>query len=49
VNVLAVELDDDIAWLDGAVVDRPALDDPGDQRARAVAISRLSAISSVTG
>src|SRR6185437_4830207 len=32
VNVLAIELDDDIAWLDGAVVDRPALDDPGDQR-----------------
>jgi hypothetical protein len=32
-HVLAVELDDDVAGLDRAVVDRPALDDAGDQRA----------------
>ena len=32
-DVLAVELDDDVARQDGAVVDRPALDDAGDQRA----------------
>ena len=32
VDVLAVELDDDVARLDRAVVDRAALDDAGDQR-----------------
>ena len=33
VDVLAVELDDDVAGLDRAVVDRAALDDAGHQRA----------------